>query len=330
MTRIPRNSLLSVNLLALVLCAAAAVVCWLMFDQMPAVESRVGVSAVHPMSLPQQWIVVLTAFGVKPLYLLVSLGVILLLWRRSSPDLTALRYGLIWFWAGEQACAVNWLLYGGLSDPLEYLHNFGMAVGFAFVAWAAMEGADVRLIRLSAANERCAALSLCGRCIKYADEPCGLRRIFLVAIAAFGVLALIPLTADYKLTAYNSTVLGSAICYSHTMASQVFELRICPALALAFFTASWFVLLLKRNNSIPWSKLLFAAGLGPLAFGAMRMALVATFRTDLMWFETWEEWTELIFVVGVAFVLWVFRRGLLATPPAMKGSSKSISPAGIQ
>ncbi|HEY9173570.1 MAG TPA: hypothetical protein VI136_14890 [Verrucomicrobiae bacterium] len=273
-------------------------------DSQPTATSR-------PMSVLKQWIVVITAFGVKPVYLLVSLAVIIVLWRRPAPDLTALRWGLIWFWVGEQACSANYLGYGGQSEFLEYLHNFGMAAGFAFVTWALMEGVDHRLIRFSDAKDRCAALSLCRRCIKYADEPCGLRRAFMFGIPATAVLALLPLTADFKLTTYRCDILGASVCYSHTVASQWFEMRFCPLLALGCFAASWLVLAFKQENPLPLSKLLFAAGLGPLSFGLLRTFLVATFSDDLMWFETWEEWTELLFVLGTAFVLWVFRHGLL-------------------
>jgi rhodanese-related sulfurtransferase len=280
----------------------------------PAAAPPARPPAVRAMSVPKQWTVVITAFGVKPLYLLLSLAVIVVLWRRTEPDLTALCWGMIWFWGGEQACTANYLLYGGLSDLLEYLHNFGMAVGFAFVGWAAMEGMDLRLIRFTAPKDRCAALSLCRRCIKYTEDPCGLRRLFLFAIPATALLALLPLTADFKLAAYRSDVLGSSVCYSHTMASQLFEMRLCPVLALACFAASWLVLRFKRGNPVAPSKLLFAAGLGPLGFSLLRTFLVATFSDDLMWFETWEEWTELLFVLGTAFVLWVFWPGLAPRP----------------
>ncbi len=329
MTTIPKPSLIAVNLFALALCAAMMLGGWWDYAP-PIVPTTVQAGAAlqnrlpatdqpdaqptepsRPMSVLNQWIVVVTAFGVKPIYLLVSLGVIIVLWRRTSPDLTALRWGLIWFWGGEQACSVNYLWYGGRSDLPEYLHNFGMAAGFAFVTWALMEGMDHRLIRFSDAKDRCAALSLCRRCIKYADEPCGLRRMFLFGIPATAVLALLPLTAGFKLTTYRSDVLGASVCYSHTMASQWFEMRFCPGLALVLFAASWLVLAFKKENPVLLSKLFFAAGLGPLGFGLMRTALVATFSDDLMWFETWEEWTELLFVLGTALVLWVFRHGLL-------------------
>lgn len=276
-------------------------------------SSPAGTSSVlteHQMPPWKQWVVILTAFGVKPLYLLLSLIVIIMIWRCSEPDLTALRWGLIWFWGGEQACTANYLLYGGRSELLEYLHDCGMAVGFAFVTWAVMEAMDGRLLRFTAAKERCAALSLCGRCVKYADVSCGLRRLFLLFIPAAGLLAILPLTADYRLGAYHSEVLGATVCYSHTITSQLFEMRLCPVVSLVFFAVSWWVLYRGGEHSLSLSKALFAAGLGPLTFGLLRTFLVATFNDDLMWFETWEEWTELLFVAGTVFVLWVFWPGL--------------------
>jgi hypothetical protein len=268
------------------------------------------------MALWQQWTVVLTAFGVKPVYLALSLGAIVWLWRRTAPDLVALRWGLIWFWGGEQACTANYLFAGSQSELLEFGHNWGMAVGFGFVAWAAMEGLDRRLIRFSSPTDRCAALALCRRCWKNAEEPCGLRRLFLLAIPASALLALVPLTATYKLTAYSSDVLGTRVCYAHALPSQMFEMRVCPGLALALCVAAWVVLRTRQAAGVPLSKLLFAAGLGPLGFGLMRTAFVAIFSEDLMWYETWEEWTELLFAVGIAYVLWTFRHALGREPPA--------------
>jgi hypothetical protein len=278
-------------------------------------------AAAHPPSAPpmalwRQWTVVLTAFGVKPIYLALSLGAIVWLWRRTAPDLAALRWGLIWFWVGEQSCTANYLFAGGQSDWLEYGHNWGMAVGFGFVAWAAMEGLDRRGIRFSTRHDRCAALGLCRRCWKHADAPCGLRQLFLFTIPGSALLALVPLTAGYKLTAYSSEVLGTRVCYGHTLASQVFEMRLCPTVVLVLCAVAWGVLWFRGARGVAASKALYAAALGPLGFGLMRTAFVAIFAEDLMWYETWEEWTELLFVVGVVFVLWTFRHGLLRDPAA--------------
>ena len=61
------------------------------------------------------------------------------------------------------------------------------------------------------------------------------------------IFAFLPLTVAFRSTPYSSEVLGSKVCYSHTMLSQLFELRLCPVLALLCFAASWLVLLFKRN-----------------------------------------------------------------------------------
>jgi len=332
MTPIPRKPWLALNLLALALLGLIALGGWMASErglgftpQAPPIATPGATdnpAALRPMTLLNQWIVVVTAFGVKPLYLLLSLGVVIVLWRRTEPDLVALRWGMIWFWAGEQACAVNWLGYRETSAGLEYAHQSGMVAGFAFVAWAVMEDLDARLVHFSAANERCAALALCRRCIKYADEPCGFRNLFLFSVPASAVIALLPLTADFRWTSYSSEVLGSTVCYSHTALSQWFELRLCPVFALLCFAASWLALMFKRDDPVRWSKLLFAAGLGPLGFGTLRTALLGMFSDDLMWSDTWEEWTELLFVLGVVVVLRIFRHGLLASqPPASSAAA---------
>src|SRR5208283_1250422 len=114
-------------------------------------------SAFRSTGLFEQWLVAVTAFGIKPAYVLISLATILWLWRQRSPDLVALRCGLIAFWLGENACSVDYLMLQGNSDLWEYFHNFGMTVCFSFVTYALLEGLDRRLIKYSAAKDRCAA-----------------------------------------------------------------------------------------------------------------------------------------------------------------------------
>ncbi len=288
----------------------------------PAVDSvALENLRVCPLGLSQQWLVVLTAFVAKPTYMLLSLALIVWLWRSDATDLAALRRGLVAFLAGESACAVNYLFLGGRSELWEYLHSYGMVVGFSFVGYALLAGVDYRLIHYSAAKDRCAALSLCRACIKYAEVPCGLRRLFLFVIPASALLAVLPLTADFRPAVYRSEVLGASVGYSHTLASQWFETRLCPVWALGAFAASWLVLRFKKEDPVPWSKIFFGAGLGPLGFGLLRTLLVATFREDLMWFETWEEWTELLFVLGVACVLAIFRTGLWRDHPEVPAAA---------
>jgi hypothetical protein len=280
---------------------------------------------LRPMSVFAQWVAVLAGFGVKPVYMGLSLVLIIWLWRQRSRDLAMLRWGLIWFWVGESACTANFLFFRGDCDFWEYAHNFGMVAGFAMITYALLEGVDHRVVKVSVPKERCAALGLCSACYKCAAVPCGLKRLFTALTPALTVLALIPLASAFTTNSYNTTILGSVYNYSHLMSAQWFELRLCPALAILALTGSWLVLLFKRDEPVAMAKVLFALGAGPLSFGLLRLFLVFTFERDLVWFETWEEVTELIFVAAVALVLWVFRERLF-----LKGETSPQPQAAMQ
>jgi hypothetical protein len=272
---------------------------------------ELGAVAFRATSVFEQWMLLLTAVAVKPAYILITTLLVIWLWRQQAPDLVALRRGLIAFWLGENACTINFLLYQGNCELWEYLHNFGMVVSFSFITYALLEGLDRRLLKYSAAQDRCAALSLCRACIKYEDVPCGLRRAFNVFIPATMVLALMPFCARIENVAYDTSVIGRIQHFMQSIPRQLFELRYCPVLALALLGAAWFVLVFKKPDPVPLAKALFAAGLGPLGFGMMRLFLFAAYRDDLAWFMAWEELTEFLFIVAVAFVLFIFRQSLL-------------------
>jgi hypothetical protein len=264
----------------------------------------------------EQWIVIVTAFGIKPAYMLISLGLIVWLWRSVASDLSALRWGLILFLAGESACAFNYVALGGGSELWEFLHDYGMVTGFSFVAWAVLEGLDRRIIKFDAAQDRCAALSLCRRCVKYdATAPCGLPRVFSMALLALLIVALLPLGAPLQPLAYTTGINGLTVAYGASLSTQWFMMRYCPALAGALLAAAWLALRFRRGHSVATAKILLAAALGPFGFGFLRLFLLAVFRNDLVWYNTWEEFTELLFTLGVAFVLFVFRDALFARGP---------------
>jgi hypothetical protein len=85
-------------------------------------------------------------------------------------------------------------------------------------------------------------------------------------------------------------------------------MRALPLFALMFFTAAFIPLLNSKNDPIPrWTKILFSAGFGALGFSLFRLALASIFANDLVWFEFWEEFTELMFTSAAGFVLWQFR-----------------------
>jgi hypothetical protein len=189
-----------------------------------------------------------------------------------------------------------------------------MAVGFAIIAWAALEAADRRVIKLSPPKERCAVLNLCKTCIKYSAVPCKLQRVFKMLIPATLVVAAMPLFAGIKVVAYQTVVMGATQQYELMVSSQLFENYYCPAVAILLLTASWLVMMLKKHDPVPLAKVLFAAALGPLGFGFMRLFLSSAFAENLLWYVVWEELTELLFVAAVGYVLWIFRHALFAKP----------------
>ena len=275
------------------------------------------------MTLAEQWLAITAGFVVKPLYMLLAFIWIVWLWRRREPDLSALRRGLIAFWMGENACTVNYLCFGGLSDLWEYFHNLGMAVGFAFIAWAVLDGLDRRLLKLSPPTDRCAALTLCKTCIKYSAVPCKLQRVFKMLIPATLVIAVIPITAGIKIVSYHAVVMGTTENYALMVSSQMFENYYCPAVAVLCITGSWLVMLVRKDDPVPLSKLLFAAALGPLGFAFIRLFLSGVFAENLLWYVAWEEITELIFVTAVGYILWIFRHSLMRKPGQMAGDEAS-------
>ncbi len=258
----------------------------------------------------EQWSAVITGFGVKPVYMLLSLAIVAVLLRSRAADLVALRWSVISFFLGELACLLNYLIYNERSWLFEYGHNFGMVAAFAFATWAAMETLDTRVVGYSAEKDRCAFLHLCGRCIKHTDAPCGLRRLFLLLLPAAAIVATIPLSAPYQTDAYTTRILGTPYAYVHEVIHQMYEIRFLPVLAILFFTASFGVLWLYERHPVSLSKILFAAGVGALGFSFFRLILQATFHQNQVWHAFWEEISEFLFTAFVAAILWIFRQQL--------------------
>jgi rhodanese-related sulfurtransferase len=276
----------------------------------------------------EEWAAVLTGFLIKPLYTLLALVLAVILWRQHAPDLLALRWAMLCFFVGEDFCAANYLFGSDQSLLLEYFHSYGMVLCFGLTTYALLEGIDQRLIKLSDPQARCAALGLCHRCIKHADVPCGLRRVFLFLIPAMIIIALAPLSAALVPVSYNTTIFGTFYNYSHPVLCQIFETRYLPATAVVLFTTSLGILRYARKNPVLWSKVFFSAGFGAIGFSFFRLLVFHAYRDNLVWFGAWEEVTELLFILGVGLVLWVFRAALLPELTAILTGRKVSLSAG--
>ena len=139
----------------------------------------------HDAPLHEQLALVISGLVFKPIYTLLSLALVAVLWRSDAPDLVALRRAMIFFFLGENACAANYWFFDETSYLFEYLHGFGMMLCFGFTTYAFLEGLDRRVLLVTDAGRKCALLPLCGRCIKHSDVPCGVQR--LLAIGHSGV-----------------------------------------------------------------------------------------------------------------------------------------------
>ncbi len=285
--------------------------------------SRLQTSSGEIQSLPhrelselEQRAAVIAPFVIKPLYMLFALLLVVVLLGSRSPDLTALRWGLVFFLVGETFCAVNTVYtfaHSEQSDVLEYLHGLGMAVCMGFVAFALLDGLDRRIVRYSDPGARCAVLGLCRACIKNADVPCGLERTFQLVTPMVAIVALMPLSARLHMVSYNTSVFGVSYNYSHPAVQQIFETRYSPLLAIVLLSMSFLALLVKSENRAALAKVFLAAGLGLLAFGLFRLIVLTMYRDAMVWFVFWEEMTELLFIIAVGLILWNFRRGLFKT-----------------
>ena len=99
--------------------------------------------------------------------------------------------------------------------------------------------------------------------------------------------------------------------FSHADIHQWFEIRYSPIVSLLLSTVVFLMLLLDERGALFTPKIILAASIGFIGFSFFRLILFSPYPNNLGWFFFWEELTELIFIVGVAYVLWIFRKGLL-------------------
>jgi rhodanese-related sulfurtransferase len=285
-----------------------------LFDRFITHSDKVEEFPFRPMSWHLQLLAVIVGFVVKPVYMGITLLAAVLLWRSRARDLVALRWSVIFFLIGETLCVVYYVLFDHASYLLEYLHSFGMVLSFGFATYAILEGMDIRILRLSDPNKRCAVLDLCGKCIKYENVQCGLQRLFLLLIVALAIVALMPLNSDWHYSSYNTKIFGTFYSYLHRVIYQQYERVFCPIVSAVLLTVSLLILAFKKERPLPLAKLLLAAGIGPMGFGLLRTVLAGLYSQNKMWFDFWEETTELLFVAGICYVLWIFRQQLLQRP----------------
>lgn len=239
----------------------------------------------------------LAGLVVKPIYMILSLAVIIILIGQKRPALAALMWGQVAFLAGETFCAINFYIYRHESLLSEYLHSFGMALAFGFTVFALIEWIELFT------NAR--------------QKPIVSKetKVFtLFALPILASLACIPLLSPLQTDAYSTSIFNFPYSYTRFNVYEVYERRVLPTFAILAFVAA-FLSLLNRQSVVSFqTKVFLCAGLGALGFSFFRIALNAIFVDSLVWFEFWEEATELMFVGTTAFALWRFRSRFEKTP----------------
>jgi hypothetical protein len=265
--------------------------------------------SISPASLPmaewtmlEQFVIVVAAFVIKPLYELITLGLIILLRKQTDVELVAVRRAMWAFLVGETLCAVNFIFYREENILLEFLHSYGMVVSFSLFFYGAMRFLDLRVLKFTAPEDKCALLGLCKDCYKYKETPCKLRRLFMFIVPATALIAFMPLTAKLGEYFVQSKVFGDIAVFGHEFSLQLYETRFLPLVALIFFLLSFLVLWLRKEKGMASAKVLYAMGLGPLLFGWFRFVIFWSYERNSLWADVWEELTEFLFI---ALVLWL-------------------------
>jgi hypothetical protein len=269
-----------------------------------------SIDGYQAMTRGQQIAQVAAGLYIKPAYMLLTLALIILLAGQTGIESISLRWGLIAFLVGETFCGVNFLIYRHESLISEYIHSYGMVLAFGLFAFGLMEGADRHILHVN--QGRCALGGLCKSCGRNTPPRCAARRVAIMVLIMAGILALLPLPIRSAVETYGTSLLGYPYSYARFAFYQWYETRLLPIAALAFFLLALIPLLRRGGDPIPrLTKILFSAGVGALGFSLFRVALSSFFRENLVWFEFWEELTELMFISATGFVLWQFRAVLL-------------------
>lgn len=261
------------------------------------------------MSAAEQFAQVTAGLVVKPAYMFISFVLILALLRQKERDLAALRWGMIAFLVGEIFCAVNFIAYQHESLVSEYVHSYGMALAFGFFTYALLEILDARILHIN--RGRCAMNELCQTCKRAAPLACAARRLAILVVLLTILASFLPLTVSASPESYATDLFGVPYAYARFDFYQWYETRLLPVLALILCACALIPLLRLTGAPLPLAaKILFSAGLGALGFSLFRVILGALFAERLVWFEFWEELSELMFTGAFAFLLWQFRGAL--------------------
>jgi hypothetical protein len=248
----------------------------------------------------EQILLVLTAYGIKPLYMLLAARCLVRHRNAAASEVRVAWRGLAVFLLGETACAANYLLLDGRYGLVQAVHDAGMIATFALLARAMTHGADLRVIAYSDPARACVMKRLCRRCIKTEPVRCMLRtgQVWLTAVAA--VAAALPLTIPLRPVRYETTVLGRPVTLEHGWWEQWVQARAAPLAAVMLFSLAAAAARpgTRRGHRSALPLLCLAAG--PAGFALLRTVVAFPFLSAIVWMGFWEEASELAMVLVVS------------------------------
>ncbi|MCP4148728.1 MAG: hypothetical protein GY757_13355 [bacterium] len=269
-----------------------------------------GTGAIHLTVSPfVQWLIMLTGFVVKPTYMILSLLLILLLWKQKTRPMVLIRWALVTFLAGEIFCAANYTIAAGCNETLDILHGTGMVGLGVFLPWGIFAWVDENLLHFSHDKANCSFLKLCTNCWKRETTTCGLKRLFQFTAPTLAIIALLPLTAPLKTPHYTLCVFNVETNFIFPPTLMLWELRIFPILASVSLLVSLLFLSGDRTGA-KGAQVPFFIGLGFMFYSLLRFFLLYSFDGLPYWINFWEEFTELMTVSALGVFLLIFRKGL--------------------
>jgi rhodanese-related sulfurtransferase len=298
----------------------------------PASDKAVADKTLKPpiikISLLSQVAMTVAAFVVKPAYIVMAFLVIWMLRHKKSRDLVLLRYAMVVFFIGENACTLNYLAASNASVWLEFLHGLGMVGMFFFLFWGLILFFDQRVIHYLDPERPCAFKRHCGHCWKKEDVSCGLHRLANYLLPALAFVALIPVTMPLRPFRIIMPVFSSDVLWLKDFWNLLVEFRIYPMLgALGFITTLYWTH--KGRDHLPKAQLPFCLALGFTSYSLFRFGLLLTFSENQAWADWWEESTEFIMVFMLLLFLVVFKNQLELDTPWPLNKFKRIKPSSV-
>lgn len=238
--------------------------------------------------------------------MILMLFVIWHLHKRNGLDLKTLKYGVAVFLLGETFCSVNYLFFSDMSNLLDWSHGFCMVIGLGIILLGIFSFLDARLVFFSSGNKPCAFVRFCRNCGKYSQASCGLEKLFIFFVLALSTISLMPLISPLIHIRQEVFIFGAKAVFYYPAIQQFFDLRIYPITAFILFVSSAFILLTIKKSSVKYAKYTFAFGTGFFVFSIFRYILLYCYKDQMVWKVFWEEFTELLLILGILIFLVTF------------------------